>query len=208
MSILNKKILKLNAGWHSFSTVSVRDAIVMLCPEKNGDEAGFAMDFETIYDDDGNALLEYANPTKWEDWINLPIRDHDLVINTSRGQIRCPLVVICANYDKIPYELPKLGKDAILRRDNYTCQYTGQKLSRDQLNIDHVIPQDRGGKDSWENLVTSRKDINFSKGNRLNHEIGLKLIRQPTSPKPVPKIVRPDELGEDIRQQLMPFMIV
>ena len=53
------------------------------------------------------------------------------------------------------------------------------------LNVDHVVPKSRGGSDEWENLVTIRKDINSKKGNRLNSEIGLKLIRQPVKPKAV-----------------------
>lgn len=207
MSVLDKRILKLNANWYGFSTVSVRDAITMLCSEQDGLKPGFAMDFVTILDDTGEPLLEYAQPTPWDEWIRLPIRDHDLTIQTSRGPIRCPLVVICAHYDKIPMRAPKLGNEAILKRDGYTCQYSGKRLPRHQLNVDHVDPRDRGGADSWENMVACDRDINFAKGNKTNAQAGLKLIRKPVAPKSTAAIVRPEDLPEDIRQQVMPFVL-
>ncbi len=77
----------------------------------------------------------------------------------------------------------------MLQRDGYTCQYTGRKLPKHLLNLDHVIPRDRGGEDSWENLVASDKEINTLKGNRLNSEAGLKLIRKPVAPKSAVKVL-------------------
>ena len=53
-------------------------------------------------------------------------------------------------------------------------------------NLDHVVPRDRGGRDSFENLVWSKKEINSLKANRLPHEAGLRLMRKPTAPEPVP----------------------
>ncbi|HET9396867.1 MAG TPA: hypothetical protein VFO36_12500, partial [Nitrospiraceae bacterium] len=48
------------------------------------------------------------------------------------------------------------------------------------------MPRDRGGRDSFENLVWSKKEINSLKANRLPHEAGLRLMRKPTGPKPLP----------------------
>ena len=66
-------------------------------------------------------------------------------------------------------------------RDNYICQYCNKKNS--QLTIDHVIPRDRGGKTSWENIVTSCLYCNTRKGNRFPHEAGLRLKNKPVRPK-------------------------
>jgi 5-methylcytosine-specific restriction endonuclease McrA len=206
-SVLDRLILKLNANWQAFEVLSVRDAITMLCSESQGQKPGYAMDFVTIKSDDGQSTLQYANPVAWDEWITLPVRDGDPVINTVRGPIRCPLVVICANYNQIPLVAPKLGNEAILKRDGYTCQYSGKKLPRSKLNIDHVIPRDRGGRDTWENMVASDKDINFSKGNRMNHEVGLKLIRKPVAPKQTVKVVRPEDIPLETREQVLPFLL-
>ena len=37
-------------------------------------------------------------------------------------------------------------------RDRFTCQYCG---SRDDLTFDHVMPRSRGGRTTWENVVTA-----------------------------------------------------
>lgn len=69
----------------------------------------------------------------------------------------------------------------------HNCAYTDEKLPASQLNIDHVIPKSRGGRDTWENLVACRKDINFKKGNKTNKEAGLSLKRKPKALNAVPK---------------------
>ena len=56
----------------------------------------------------------------------------------------------------------------------------------DEGSLDHVLPRSRGGKDEWENLVWSSKDVNARKGNRLPHEAGLKLRSVPHAPKELP----------------------
>jgi 5-methylcytosine-specific restriction endonuclease McrA len=129
----------------------------------------------------------YSSPTdmrpmKWEEWIEMPVRPYDMSIKTPNKEIRIPNIVICASYNKIPNITPKLTKKNIMVRDNYTCQFTGKKYDRAQLNIDHVIPKSKGGTTTWENLVTSHKDANTKKRNRTPEEAGMPLIRKPYKP--------------------------
>ena len=56
-------------------------------------------------------------------------------------------------------------------------------LKPEEGSLDHVVPRSRRGKDAWENLVWSSKDVNAKKGNRLPHEAGLKLLSVPRAPK-------------------------
>jgi 5-methylcytosine-specific restriction endonuclease McrA len=79
----------------------------------------------------------------------------------------------------------KPSKDAIYIRDGGVDQYTGKKLKRDESTIDHITPKSKGGKDEWENLALTCKEINSKKGNKSNNEFGLTLIRQPKAPKPM-----------------------
>ena len=190
--VINKAItLQLNSAWKPIGYKTVIDAIVSLMgSEIKPEPSALAIDIEYALNEDRTP--DFSNvtgmrPVSWNEWITLPIRDWDLTVDGVNKKYRVPTVIIAVNYDKMPRKEfdGKPSKDNILRRDDNTCQVTGQKLPREMLNVDHVVPRSRGGTDEWENLVAIRKDINTRKGNKLNSEIGLKLIRPPTKPKPI-----------------------
>jgi 5-methylcytosine-specific restriction endonuclease McrA len=52
-------------------------------------------------------------------------------------------------------------------RDDFECVYCGTKKN---LNIDHVFPQSKGGKNTFENTVTSCVSCNNRKGGRTLRE--------------------------------------
>ena len=108
------------------------------------------------------------------------VRDH------ARRDPRCPTVIVALNYAKVPKKRPKLCARTIRERDGNRCQYTGVMLRPEEGNIDHVVPRSRGGKDAWENCVWSSKSVNSKKGNRLPHEAGLKLLKQPVAVREMP----------------------
>lgn len=149
---------------------------------EGGTPPALAMDIEL--DDKGE--LVSAIPTKWDDWIKLPVRDCDLAISSSFKAIRAPVVIMIPSYDQMPVKAPKLTSRAILERDGYVDQYTGEKLSKQTASVDHVIPKDRGGKNTWFNMVCCDKKRNHTKSNKLNREVGYRLIKKPLEPKPVP----------------------
>lgn len=55
----------------------------------------------------------------------------------------------------------------ILMRDNFTCIYCGRRPPEVSLEIDHQYPQSLGGKNMWNNLVTSCRDCNGGKGDMI-----------------------------------------
>jgi 5-methylcytosine-specific restriction endonuclease McrA len=65
-------------------------------------------------------------------------------------------------------------------------QYTGRMLRPEEGSLDHVVPRSRGGKDAWENLVWSAKEVNQRKADRLPHEVGLRLLSVPRASKELP----------------------
>ncbi len=73
-----------------------------------------------------------------------------------------------------------LSRKNLLVRDNYTCQYCGRKNS--PLTIDHIIPRERGGKNTWENLVMACIQCNLMKGNRTPEEAQMRLRQRPRKP--------------------------
>lgn len=76
-----------------------------------------------------------------------------------------------------------LSRRNIFKRDGMRCQYCGKKNVH--LTIDHILPKSRGGRDEWENLVTSCDTCNNFKGNRTPEEAGLKLLSKPRKPNPI-----------------------
>jgi 5-methylcytosine-specific restriction endonuclease McrA len=48
--------------------------------------------------------------------------------------------------------------------------------------VDHVVPRDRGGQDTWENLVCACAECNSRKSNRTPPEAGMSLVRKPRKP--------------------------
>jgi 5-methylcytosine-specific restriction endonuclease McrA len=176
--ILNKTIvLVLNRNWQAINIRTPQDAFCQMATN-----VATALDIEL---GDG-ARAEALRPVTWDEWITLPIRPQDNAVHTVRGAIRVPTVIVAVNFAKVPKKRPKLSAKNIRERDGNRCQYTGKLLKPDEGSLDHVLPRSRGGKDEWENLVWSCKDVNARKGNRLPHEAGLKLLSVPRAPKELP----------------------
>jgi len=183
-NILNNSIvLVLNRNWQAINVRTPQEAFCMMATN-----VATALEIEL---GDG-ARAEALRPVTWEEWITLPIRPHDNAVHTVRGAIRVPTVIVALNFAKVPKKRPKLSAKTIRERDGNRCQYTGVLLRPDEGSLDHVLPRSRGGKDTWENLVWSSKDVNSRKANRLPHEAGLKLLSVPKAPKerPVSAMIR------------------
>lgn len=151
--------------------------------------SGSVVPLDIIYDVDENGKtdfesIEYFTAIKGsEEWLKMPIRSYDDFIQTTRGPVRVPQIVVCAKYDKMVYNRVQFPtKQNIYKRDNFTCVYTGRKLNKEQLSVDHVVPRSRGGTDTWENLVTCDRQLNSKKSNFLLSETNLKLKYKPYKP--------------------------
>jgi len=171
--ILNKPtVLVLNRNWQA---IHVHTPAQAFCQMAAG--AATALDIE-----DG----DFIRPVAWDEWITLPVREHDLAVRTVRFAVRVPTVVVAVNFAKVPKKRPRLCAKGIRERDGNRCQYTGRPLRPDEGSLDHVLPRSRGGGDTWENLVWAAKQVNQKKGNRLPHEAGLRLLAVPRAPKELP----------------------
>lgn len=59
----------------------------------------------------------------------------------------------------------------------YTCVRCKRKMRKGDMDIDHIIPQSKGGSDSLYNLQCMCKHCNRSKGNDVNLQTGADLGR-------------------------------
>jgi hypothetical protein len=172
-SLLHQKIvLVLNRNWQAINTTTPAQAFCQM-----------SVDASTGLDIFG---LDAMVPTRWEEWLKLPVRDEDQSVLTAQGPVRIPTVVVLARFAKVPIKRPNFSTRAIWERDEGRCQYTGRKLSRGDGNIDHVIPRSRGGGTSWDNCVLASVSVNSRKGAKTPQEAGLKLVKQPQAPRAVP----------------------
>jgi 5-methylcytosine-specific restriction endonuclease McrA len=178
MNILTKSIvLVLNRNWQAINIRTPQEAFCQMATN-----VATGLDIELAED----ARAESLRPVTWDEWLTLPIRPQDNAVHTVRGAIRVPTVIIAMNFAKVPKKRPKLCAKTIRDRDGNRCQYTGKLLKPDEGSLDHVLPRSRGGRDTWENLVWSSRDVNSRKGDRLPHEAGLKLLSVPRAPKELP----------------------
>lgn len=105
----------------------------------------------------------------------------DSVISTVESSFKIPIVVRFIKFirqiyaKKVPW-----SKKNVLVRDNYTCQYCGK--TGEQMTVDHVIPKSRGGKNSFDNTVSSCYTCNNSKGDRTPSEARMYLKTKPVQP--------------------------
>ncbi len=103
------------------------------------------------------------------------------VIHTPSCPLAIPSVIRILYMVKRPHSERKLTRIEVLRRDQFTCQYCGTETR--ELTLDHVIPRHKKGKHIWENVVSACSQCNSRKAGRTPKEVGLRLIRQPFTPR-------------------------
>jgi 5-methylcytosine-specific restriction endonuclease McrA len=100
-------------------------------------------------------------------------------LHTISSRYPMPSVIRLFSYIHLPYKGVVLTRQNIFKRDNFQCQY----CTMDQdLTLDHVLPRSRGGKSSWDNLVTACKMCNSRKGDYTPEEAGMPLLNSPFKP--------------------------
>lgn len=104
------------------------------------------------------------------------------VVHTVSQSVIVPSVLLLRSYDRMLLQELKFNRQNLLERDDYRCQYCGKTFTPKELNMDHVLPRDRGGCTNWENVVTSCIRCNSRKSNRLPMEAGMRLLKEPERP--------------------------
>ena len=119
--------------------------------------------------------------------------EYDKVLHSQCLDMKVPAVIRLKKYVRIAYErliYVSYTKSNVLRRDDFTCLYCGVKNPAKGLSVDHVVPESRGGGNTWENTVAACHPCNNAKDNMTPDEVGLKLIRIPRRPHGFKEIIR------------------
>lgn len=167
---LEQQVLVLNRLWQAVNVCSVRRAVTLL----------FQGHAQVVMDTGDGSFQTYS----FREWRDLSTAEPDSEsIHTISFRIRVPRVILLLVFDQLPAKEVKFTRHNIFERDKSTCQYCGRVFDRKDLNLDHVIPRDRGGPTTWENIVCSCIPCNTRKGNRTPQEAGMRLVRKPRRPK-------------------------
>lgn len=169
-ALLEQPVLVLNRLWQAVNTCSARRAFTLLYQ-------GHA---QVVSQDGSNNYLTHDFQS-WRDFSQS--NPEPEMVKTISLSIRIPKIIVLMLFDRLPKKEVKFTRHNVFERDRDTCQYCGRTLDRADLNLDHVLPRDRGGLTTWENIVCSCIPCNTRKGNHLPHEVGMSLIRKPKRPQ-------------------------
>jgi 5-methylcytosine-specific restriction endonuclease McrA len=170
-NLLDQPVLVLNRLWQAINTCSARRALMLLYQ-------GHA---HVVASDGAEKNFLTHDFSSWRDFsMNHP---EPQMLQSISLRIRVPRIIVLCLFDRLPKKEVKFTRHNVFERDKNTCQYCGENFDRSHLNIDHVLPRDRGGQTTWENVVCSCIPCNSRKGNRLPHEARMNLIKKPKRPK-------------------------
>jgi len=102
-----------------------------------------------------------------------------LALRSVGQQFPFPSVIRLNRYVNVPYKNVVLNRQNIFRRDGHKCVYCG---SHEDLTLDHVVPKSRGGRTSWDNLVSACRRCNARKGDYTPEEAYMKMAKKPYQP--------------------------
>ncbi len=97
------------------------------------------------------------------------------------GPYPWPLVLRLIRYVKTTFlyaRTPAWSKRGVLRRDHHRCAYCEGTAD----TVDHLLPQCRGGLNTWQISVAACTRCNNLKANRTPREAGMSLSWKPTVP--------------------------
>ncbi len=151
------------------------------------------MQTQTLVLDQGYAPVEVV---PWQRAVQLlflnkveVIEEYDRDIRSTYLVIKIPAVVRLLRKFRRVRKPVKFSRVNIYGRDNYTCQYCGDRRMMSGLTYDHVIPRAQGGTTTWTNIVTACSDCNTKKGGRTPVQAKMRLRQPPTQPKDLPAVV-------------------
>lgn len=120
------------------------------------------------------------------------VMDSDRVCSSgNRGTaLMFPSVIRLTRMADVPRirQIP-LSRKALFTRDSYRCQYCGIKVGAindrgevTRLEVEHILPRSRGGKNAWTNVTTACRPCNAHKRDRTPEEAGMRLLSKPYAP--------------------------
>jgi 5-methylcytosine-specific restriction endonuclease McrA len=111
------------------------------------------------------------------DRVNI-LEEYDRTVRSPSFEMRLPSVVSLKTYVR-PARNPAFTRFNVFLRDRFECQYCGSAYD---LTFDHVVPRSRGGRTTWDNVVTACAPCNLLKGGKMMKDCGMYPRQRPHRP--------------------------
>ncbi len=114
------------------------------------------------------------------DRVNI-ISEYDRKVHSPTIEMRLPSVIALKDYVHLDRR-PAFTRFNVFLRDRFRCQYCGGNFPSEDLTFDHLVPRSRGGRTTWDNVVTACQTCNLTKGNRTPGNCEMYPLRPVTAP--------------------------
>jgi 5-methylcytosine-specific restriction endonuclease McrA len=128
----------------------------------------------------------------WKDAVRASMTDnfevldrYEQTVRSPNLEIRLPSVLLLRNYVSNNNRPATLTRWNLFLAHRFRCAMCNKRFRSEDLTFEHVIPQSRGGKSTWSNLVPACEPCNSKKGNRTPAEavkIGIVFRNKPYHP--------------------------
>lgn len=138
-----------------------------------------------------NTTAQMIDYIPWQKAVNkvlageaISLRDSTRLLRSPSMSIFVPEIIMMTDYvnQHNPYREVKrrdpnepLPKRLVHDRDGWVCAYCGGYGD----TIDHIVPKDKGGQETWDNVITACFGCNNKKDNKMLIEIGWILRYEP-----------------------------
>lgn len=149
-------------------SLTIKKALISLNSSDNGiDKAALYLNVEYDNNEDGSVNFLSPNliqPIEWDEFIQLPLRDFDIPIHSTKMTMRAPLILISKS-KKIVTKKLRANIQTLYELYGGRCVWTGKVLSKNAATREHLIPKSHKGDDSFKNVVLADRKINSERGN-------------------------------------------
>jgi 5-methylcytosine-specific restriction endonuclease McrA len=94
------------------------------------------------------------------------VQEYDREVHSPNWTMKLPSVISLKSYAPMERS-PAFTRFNVFLRDQFMCQYCRTPHPTNDLTFDHVVPRSKGGRTTWQNVVTACSHCNLVKGNRL-----------------------------------------
>ena len=114
------------------------------------------------------------------DRVNI-VSQYDRTVRSPRFEMKLPSVIALKEFVPMARR-PAFTRFNVFLRDRFACQYCNEPYPAHELTFDHIVPRSKGGRTTWENVVTACQTCNLLKGDRLPHQVRMYPRKKPAQP--------------------------